>query len=181
MIRICHYVVDMGKPSPRKRNITPVNQGVVFREAAPRTPNSPSIPAEDKGKRVTTEPSPPTKRRRTAPLSELREGSSANKVELRDMITSYLSLDEAAGPSGQALAAQAVNSVVEALNLAGGDLWSNIHLNKVNNLLDSGLRSSVMVSIVSLSTCVYSHVVLTPLSSLHFQLSPTEHSQPPPL
>ena len=46
------------EPIPRKRNIIPVNQGVVFREAVPEMPNSPSIPAEDKGKRITTEPSP---------------------------------------------------------------------------------------------------------------------------
>ena len=143
----------MGKSSPREGKVIPVNQGVMIREAAPQTPNSPSIPAEDKGKRIAVEPLPPKKTKRTVPLSELKEGSSASKAELKDMIAPYLSLDEAAGPSGQALATQVIASVVEALNLAGGDLWSNIHPNKVDNLLDSGLRSSVIVSVPSLSIC----------------------------
>ena len=180
-MRTYHYIIGMGKSSPRKRKVIPVHQGIMIREAAPQTPNSPSIPAEDKGKRIAVEPLPPKKRKRTVPLSELKEGSSASKAELKDMITPYLSLDEAAGPSGQVLAAQVVTSVVEVLNLDGGDLWSNIHLNKVDNLLDSGIRSSVIVSVPSLSICFHSHVVFITISLLHLQLFPTEHYQPPPL
>ena len=78
----------MGKSSPREGKVIPVNQGVMLREAAAaQTPNSPSIPAEDKGKRIAVEPLPPKKRKRTVPLSELKEGSSASKAELKDMIT----------------------------------------------------------------------------------------------
>ena len=76
----------MGKSSPREGKVNPVNQGVMIREAAPQTPNSPSIPAEDNGKRIAVEPFPPKKRKRTVPLSELKEGSSAGKAELKDMI-----------------------------------------------------------------------------------------------
>ena len=148
---------------PCKRNIIHVNQGVVFREAVPEKPNSPSTPAEDKGKRITTEPFPPTKRQRTVPIPELREGSLASKAEMKDMVIPYLSLDEAASPSGQALAAQAVTSVVEALNLVGGDFWTNFHQNRINNLLDLGLQTSVVVSILSLPIC-FIRTLCPPLS-----------------
>ena len=85
-MRTYHYAVGMGKSSPREGKVTPVNQGVMFREATPQTPNSSSIPAEDKGKRTAVEPLPPKKRKRTVPLSELKEGSSTSKAELKDMI-----------------------------------------------------------------------------------------------
>ena len=78
-----------------------------------------------------------------APIPESGEEPLALKAELKNMVTPYLSLDEAAGSSGQALATQAVTSVVEALNFVGGDLWTNLHQNKINNLLESGLRTSV--------------------------------------
>ena len=150
-MQIHPYIVGMDTALPHEEQVAPVNQGVVIREAASQALNSPTIPAEDKGKEVAVESLPPKKRRRTVPPSGLKEQSSTDKADLKDTIAPYLSLNEAAGPSGQALATRAVVSIVEALNLAGGDLWSNLHLN--NNLLDSGLRTSVVVSIFPLLTC----------------------------
>ena len=153
----------------------------MIREAAPQAPNSPSLPTEDKGRRVAVEPLPPKKRRRTVPLSELKEGPSADEADLKDMIAPYLSLNEAAGSSGQALATQVITSVVDALNLAGEDLWNNIHSNEVDNLMDSGLRSSAMVSVLFLSIYFYSHAVLTTIPLLRIQSSSPEPYQPTPL
>ena len=65
------------------------------------------------------------------------------------MVTPYLCLDEAAGSSGQELATHAVTSVVDALNFVGGDLWANLQKNKINNLLELGLSTSVVVCILT--------------------------------
>lgn len=77
----------------------------------------------------------------------------AHEAELKNMVVPYLSLDEASDSSGQAFATQAVTSVVEALNFVSGDLWTNLHQNKINNLLELGLCTSVVVSILSLPIC----------------------------
>ena len=69
------------------------------------------------------------------------------------MVTPYLSLGEAAGSSGQALATQAVTSVVEALNFVGGELWTNLQRSKINNLLELSLRTSVVVSTLPILIC----------------------------
>ena len=69
----------------------------------------------------------------------------ALEAEFKNIVTPYLSLDEAAGSSGQSLATQTVSSVVEALNFVGGDLWANLQKNKINNLLELGIRTSVVV------------------------------------
>lgn len=140
----------------RKKSNTPKEQGVAFREVIPETSKSPLVLAEDKGKkRVVVEPSPPSKRQKMAPISEAGEEPLAPEAELKNMIAPYLSLDEAAGSSGQTLAAQAITSVVEALNFVGGDLWSNLQRNKINNLLELGLRTSVVVSTFFLSNVFY--------------------------
>ena len=70
----------------------------------------------------------------------------APEAELKNMVTPYLSLDEAAGSSGQALATQVVTGVVEALNFVGGELWTNLQKSRINNLLELSLRTSVVVS-----------------------------------
>ena len=66
------------------------------------------------------EASPPSKRQKVAHLPEVVDEPLAPEAELKNMVTPYLSLDEAAGSSGQALATQAVTSIVEALNFVGG-------------------------------------------------------------
>ena len=106
----------------------------------------------------------------------------ALEAELKNMVIPYLSLDEAAGSSSQSLATQAVSSVVEALNFVGGDLWANLQKNKVNNLLELGLRTSVVV-------CIFPHLhvplnfalLFIIFSSSLLLFSSTEHSQPPPV
>ena len=85
-----------------------------------------------------------------ASLPEVVNEPLAPEAELRNMVNPYLSLDEAAGSSGQALATQAVTSVVEALNFVGGELWTNLQKSKINNLLELSLRTSVVVSTFSI-------------------------------
>ena len=85
-----------------------------------------------------------------ASLSEVVNEPLAPEAKLRNMVTPYLSLDVAAGSSGQVLANQAVTSVVEALNFVGGELWTNLQRSKINNLLELSLRISVVVSTLSI-------------------------------
>ena len=143
----------------RKKSNTPKEQGVVFREGVPEASKSPLVPAGDKGKKkVVEESSPPSKRQRVASLPEVVDEPFAPEAELKNMVNPYLSLDEAAGSSGQALATQAVTSVVEALNFVGGELWANLQKSKINNLLELSLRTSVVVSTLSI---LIQHIVST--------------------
>ena len=85
----------------------------MFREVVPEISKSPLVPAGDKGKKkVVEESSPPSKRQKVASLPEVVDEPLAPEAELKNMVTPYLSLDEAAGSSGQALATQAITSVV---------------------------------------------------------------------
>ena len=60
-------------------------------------------------------------------------------------MASYLSLDEAAGSSGQTLATQAVTGVVESLNFIGSELWTKLQKSGFSNLLELSVRTSVVV------------------------------------
>ena len=143
----------------RKKSDTPKEQGVVFREGVPEASKSPLVPAGDKGKKkVVEESSPPSKRQRVASLPEVVDEPLAPEAELKNMVNLYLSVDEATGSSGQALATQAVTSVVEALNFVGGELWANLQKSKINNLLELSLRTSVVVSTLSI---LIHHIIFT--------------------
>ena len=101
---------------------------------------------------------------------EPRQEPLAPEAELGNVINHYLSLDEAAGPSGQGLATQAVTSMVEVLNFMGGDLWAGLHKNNINNLLELGLRTSVVVCTFPyqvLFSCLY--VLTHPVFSFFLQ------------
>ena len=132
----------------RKKSDTPKELGVVFREVPPEKPKSPLVPAGDKGKaKLTKEASPPSKRQKTTNLPEVVDEPLAPEAELKNMMASYLSLDEAAGSSGQTLATQAVTGVVESLNFIGSELWTKLQKSGFNNLLELSLRTSVVVRI----------------------------------
>lgn len=81
----------------------------------------------------------------------------APEVELKNMMTSYLSLDEAAGSSGQTLATQAVTGVVESLNLMSGELWNKLQSSGFDGLLELSVRTSIVVRI---SPILVRHIVL---------------------
>ena len=120
----------------------------MFREVPPEKPKSPLVPAGDKGKaKLTMDASPPSKRQKTTNLPEVVDEPLAPEAELKNMMASYLSLDEAAGSSGQTLATQAVTGVVESLNFIGSELWTKLQKSGFNNLLELSLRTSVVVRI----------------------------------
>ena len=79
---------------------------------------------------------------------ESRQEPSALEAELGNVIDYYLFLDEADGPSGGSLATQAVTSMVESLNFMGGNLWVGLNKNNINNLLELGLHTFVVVCIL---------------------------------
>ena len=147
----------------------------MFREVPPEKSKTSLVPAGDKGKRkVAKEASPPSKRQKVASLPEVVDEPLAPEAELKNMVTPYLSLDEASGSLGQALATQAVTSVVEALNFVGGELWTNLQKSRINNLLELSLRTSVVVSTLPILIChvnvlynCYQYYLLQLISSEH--------------
>ena len=121
----------------RKKSDTPKELGVVFREVPPEKSKSSLVPAGDKGKaKLVKEASPSSKRQKITNLPEVVDEPLAPEAELKNMMASYLSLDEAAGSSGQTLATQAVTGVVESLNFIGSELWTKLQKSGFSNLLE---------------------------------------------
>ena len=146
-----------------KKSSAPKEQGIVLKEVSSEKPKSPLVPAGDKGKvKLVEEASPPSKRQKIIHLPEVVVEPLAPEVELKNMITSYLSLDDAAGSSGQMLSTQAITSAVESLNLMSGELWNKLQNSGFDDLLELSVRTSIVVRI-SLYCCVIlsSHFTIT--------------------
>ena len=131
-----------------KKSNAPKEKGIVFNEVPPEKPKSPLIPAGDKGKaKLVEKPSPPSKRRKITHLPEVADEPLAPAVELKNMITSYLSLDDEADSSSQTMSALAISSAVESINLMSGELWRKLQSSKFDDLLELSVRTSIVVCI----------------------------------
>lgn len=87
----------------KKKKDTQKEKGVVIRESSPEVAKSPLVSAEDKGKEIVREPSPPTKRQKVTSIPGPRQEPLAPEAELKNIVNSYPSLDEVACSSGQSL------------------------------------------------------------------------------
>ena len=131
-----------------KKSNAPKEKGIVFNEVPPEKPKSPLIPAGDKGKaKLVEQPSPPSKRQKIIHLPEVADEPLAPAVELKNMITSYLSLDDEADSSSQTMSALAISSAVESINLMSGELWRKLQSSKFDDLLELSVRTSIVVCI----------------------------------
>ena len=131
-----------------KKSNAPKEKGIVFNEVPSEKPKSPLIPAGDKGKaKLVEHPSPPSKRQKIIHLPEVADEPLAPAVELKNMITSYLSLDDEADSSSQTMSALAISSAVESINLMSGELWRKLQSSKFDDLLELSVRTSIVVCI----------------------------------
>ena len=74
-----------------------------------------------------------------------------------------ITLNQAANTSDDALASQAVVSVVRSLNLLGGEFWDKLHGDNTSHLVELGMYATILIS----STSIISHkILLIPVSTI---------------
>ena len=133
--------------TPRKRDAKK-SQGIVIHEGqgAPEVKKLPSIAADDKGKWVLHEPSPPSKRHKPNPPSEpVQPAPTGGLKTIFADLNHRLEMEDAVGPLGIATASAALSRITHTVNNLGSGVWNKLKVEDEMQLLDSGIHSSVMV------------------------------------
>lgn len=128
----------------------PKEKGVAFKEPVPPNQPKPTVPSGDKGKGKLVETPPPKKHKPTLvsdPMQVVphKPTSSRPKAEF----TQRLSLDEKAGSRGLSMALEAMKKIANAMNIVIGEVWDRLNTEEVPSLLDLGVCTQAVVSLIS--------------------------------
>lgn len=133
----------------------PKEKRVAFREPVPLSNLSPKSAHGDKGKGKLVDTPPPKKLKSTAvpgPKQMVPHQTTPSRPEAD--FSHHLSLDEQAGSRVCATAHEAMTKMANSLNIVNGEVWDRFNNEDVPSLLELGIRTQSVVSLISVELFV---------------------------